>query len=273
MANSKKIKVIVLNYNLGEYADELNEKLVSDGFKKDEIILVDNGSDKAPAAKYTNFQLPYNVRVSEQINIVLRYLIYYFPHDYYFIISTSARLIKKVNYFEAAQKAVSDLANNRVGFITCSFIGDNLENNPQLDNQNLSRDYTLVTDFQPIATIYSSEIIETCLKRGAGPFNLDLKRGWGMDLELKFIAETLKMENYVSKELVVEWRQNYLHNIGLADESVESYRRLASEEMFVSFNKRYGKKWQVLFGIKEKATLVQKLQFLRDRIKEMLGKF
>lgn len=270
MVSSNKLKAIILNYNLGKYADELYSKMISDGFSSEQVILVDNGSDKEPPALNTNFKLPYNVRVSGQLNLVLYYLSLYFPQDYYFIVTTSAKLLEEVNYYQAVKNSIHHLGKRKLGFITCSMVGDGLEDYPQINNEMLAHDYSRVSDYQPIATIYSHAVIAACIDNSAGPFNLDLKRGWGMDLELKYIAEKLGMENFVSKELKIEWRKNYLHNMGLADESIICYRSKANEEMFASFNRKYGHNWREIFGIIDKKPLCKRVALsLRTKLKKL----
>ena len=107
-----KIQCVIFNYNLPEQADETYNILIKNNFSPDHIIVVDNGSDKAPPALSTNLSLPFNVRFSGQANTTLKFLMTYRPSDYYLLITTSAGLDPTLNYLSICNHVIDELSGS-----------------------------------------------------------------------------------------------------------------------------------------------------------------
>ncbi|MCP4354932.1 MAG: hypothetical protein GY793_04730 [Proteobacteria bacterium] len=227
------------------YTDDLYAKLISDGFAKEDIVLVDNGSDKKKPAKNTGLALPWNVRVSGQMAMSLRYLHDYFPQDYYMIVTTSVKLFDNVNYKEVTDKIIADMKNRDIGFVTSSLSGGFSEKFSSQYYDDLVDEYQDTGIFQPMMTIYSHKLIEFSIDNKAGCFNLDLIRGYGMELEMKYLANINGLETLVAKKFHMEWLVNNTHKKGLADENQNSYKNKATQEMERVFIKKYGVNWRV----------------------------
>lgn len=256
----KTIKPIILSYNLPEETDQIYAKLVNDGFK--DIIVVDNGSDKCPPAKSANLLLPKNIRVTGQAKIALIYCMDYFPADYYWLITTSAVLLDRINYQERIQQAFKDLDMIKVGILSPSIIGGNYFDLPcqkHVGNEN-KRYSTCDFQLQLIGAIVSHELIEMCRRKRKAYFNFDLYRGHGLDWELCYIALKNNFWPIVDYNMQIEWIVNSTFKRGVDVETREEYHKLAGKEYVNSFIKQYGQYWKYHFN----NLYLKKLKELKD---------
>lgn len=243
-----KSLVIIYNYNLPEATQAIFDKLCKDGFEKEQIWVVDNGSDKEPCASCTNFMLPKNVRFTGQARVAASYLLDFFDYQAVTFITTSARLIDSLNYFQLINRLSSEVVGRNYGFICSSLTGGRTEDSaPKQEQRILEKELTPVFDYQPIATVINRKLLELCRLSNSSYFNLELKRGWGIDRELQFIANKHDLKCYISREFYVEWATNQTHRKGVADESVSTYRTEAETEMVTEFTKKYGLDWKAVF--------------------------
>ena len=245
-----KIQCVIFNYNLPEQADETYNILIKNNFSPDHIIVVDNGSDKAPPALSTNLSLPFNVRFSGQANTTLKFLMTYRPSDYYLLITTSAGLDPTLNYLSICNHVIDELSGS-FGVAMASLIDGETETiSPEQSHQDLTHHnipYRSVYSAQPIMTLVSHQLLSICYKKHAAYFNTDLKRGHGIDIELQHIALNNGLTAVVSRDLWVHWKTNQVHKLNLADESAYEYRCQAQAEMEKCFAKRYGEQWEKQF--------------------------
>lgn len=241
---------VIFNYNLPDEVDNIYAKLLSDGVCRDDIIVVDNGSDKCLIPESANFILPKNLRFTGQAYLTSNLLLDFYEYDYYVYITTSARLLSHIDYFKEVVKVIENMGKSNAGFTVASLTGGRTKDSaPDQDVDILTEDYHQIFDFQPIVTVVSRRLISLCKASESAYFNLDLKRGWGIDRELQYISNLNNLPCYVSKSLVVEWRTNLAHRKGVADESVSNYRTEAELEMLSVFSDKYGMDWQNKFLI------------------------
>ncbi|WP_322992399.1 hypothetical protein [Limnohabitans sp.] len=225
----------------------LFEKLVRDGFAKEDVLLVDNGSDKFPMPDQTNFKLPYNIRFTGQAYMALTYLLDFFDDQNYLLITTSGRLLDEINYKEKFEKHLITHAEN-YGFISAGLFGGLTPSNaPDQMFAPQGGGLAKVYRYQPIVMMVSRKLLEVCRRYSAAYFNLKLKRGWGIDRELQFMANLTEINCYVDRSLPVEWLTNSTHASGRADESTKSYWQAAGSEMEKCFELKYGSDWEKLF--------------------------
>lgn len=255
------VKCVIFNYNLGKEADKIYEKLLNDGFNSQDLILVDNGSDEGLEADNTNFSLPWNCRFSGQSSLTLRYLNTYFPSDFYFLITTSATLDLELNYFEKVKIIIEKLGAD-FGFVASSLHGGKTNlSAPKQDKDNITVEFVDIYEYQPIMLILSNKLVTKCIELEAAYFNIELKRGWGIDRELKYVADLFGYRALVSKEMYVEWSTNLTHVKGVADESQIDYWNNADLEMNQTFRIKYGLFWRFLFHTTHK--FKNKLNYFR----------
>lgn len=242
-----KTIVVIYNYNLPSETDEIYDKLISDGFDENEIVIVDNGSDKNPKASSTNFALPVNIRFTGQAYISLIYLLDFFEFDNFLLITTSAGLKSGINYKNEVM-IINSKFKNKFGFVTASLSNGLTKTNAiEQSYEQMTDSYKKVFKYQPIVTLISKELLECCREKKAAYFNLNLKRGWGIDRELQYIANTNGLECYVSRDLSVNWNTNLAHKKGLADESQNKYHVAAESEMSIELSRKYGPYWESIF--------------------------
>jgi hypothetical protein len=241
------IRPIIFNYNMPENSGELFAKLVRDGFSEKEILLVDNGSDKYPVPDQANFKLPYNIRFTGQAYMALTYLLDFFDDENYLLITTSGRMLDGVNYKEKFENHLT-VTNGNYGFISAGLFGGLTATNAP-EQMFMPKDGGLVKvyKYQPIVMMVSRKLLQACRKYSAAYFNLNLKRGWGIDRELQFMANLNEINCYVDRSMPVEWLTNSTHASGRADESTTSYWKAAGGEMDNCFNLKYGPGWENLF--------------------------
>ncbi|EOC1802131.1 hypothetical protein ACI1IE_004188 [Vibrio vulnificus] len=244
---NQKNYVIIFNYNLPGKTTAIYEKLLLDGFEDTQIMVVDNGSDRAEIARSTNFLLPFNIRFTGQAYMALTFIMEFCEFDNLVMITTSAGLKDELNYMECLNRVLDD-HSYKFGYITASLSGGDSETNAHEQmTTNLEHEYKQIYKYQPIFTVISKELITKCRESKSSYFNLDLKRGWGIDRELQYIANIHGLPCYVSKSLSVNWDTNLTHRKGMADESREKYHLEASIEMESVFSKKYGLNWNDIF--------------------------
>lgn len=245
----EKITPIILSYNLPEETDEIHKKLVFDGFK--DIVVVDNGSDKRPPAQSANLLLPKNIRFNGQARIALIYCMDYFPADYYWLITTSAVLLNKVDYMERIQQAFDNLSMIKVGILTPSIVGGDYFDLPcQKYAGNEDKNYSTCDPIrtQLIGALISHNLLEICRGENAAFFNLDLYRGHGTEMELCYVGLKNDFWPIVDYNMQIKWMVNNTHARGVDVESREDYHKLAAREYANSFNKKYGRYWEHKFN-------------------------
>ena len=241
------MRAIIFNYNMPEASSIIYNKLLIDGFDESEILLVDNGSEKVLKPSQANFTLPWNVRFTGQAFMALTYLLNFFDDNEFLLISTSARLQNEFNYKKCFERA-REKAGNEFGFITSGLVGGlTLKNAPgqtfDVERIKLERLYL----YQPIAILVTRRLLNICKKYSAAYFNLELKRGWGIDRELQFMADLHNIDCFVDRSFSVEWVTNSTHNSGRADETADEYWHNAANEMNGFFCKKYSFQWEEIF--------------------------
>lgn len=246
-----KTCAVIFNYNLPSETTEIYTKLLSDGFDKKDIIVVDNGSDAKLKPSCANFLLPKNTRFTGQAFLTSTLLLEYYNYDSFLYLTTSAKLVNEVNYFIEVKKCASIMKKENIGFIVASlFGGRTADSAPEQHVNCLENDFTAVYNYQPIATLISKDLLMKCKEDAAAYFNLNLKRGWGIDRELQYTANKHGMKCFTSKYFMVEWVTNLTHSKGVADESVSKYRTEAEFEMVNAMISRYGVNWSKKFKSK-----------------------
>ncbi|MFM4940801.1 hypothetical protein [Aeromonas enteropelogenes] len=267
-------KVVIFNYNLPEESDIIYNKLILDGFLKKDVFLVDNGSDKAVKAENTNFSLPINVRFTGQAFMFLTYLLKFIEFDNVLLVTTSAGLKDDINYLDELNALKNDFNGQEFGFISASLNGGLTDTNaPEQSVDNITSKYKEVYAYQPIATLVSKRLLELCSATNSAYFNLDLKRGWGIDRELQYIANKNNLRCFVSRDFTVEWRTNLTYNKNMADESKSSYHGNALQEMQTVLVKKYGLNWEALFKESFYKGKVDFKEKVKSSIKGVLTKF
>ena len=245
------IQSVIFNYNLPNQTDALHQKLQQDGFSATDILVVDNGSDKALPASSTNLQLPFNIRFSGQANIALQLLMQYRPTTHYVLITTSARLSAYINYHQRINTIVQDIPYHQFGCVMASLVGGDVNIiSPEQSHAFLKEqhaNYRPTFTAQPILTVVSHALLMRCLEFQGAYFNLALKRGHGIDRELQYLAQRHSLCTLISQDLWVHWQTNQVHKLGKADESAQRYHTYAQLEMEQAFTQRYGRHWQQRF--------------------------
>lgn len=243
------VKTLIFNYNLPDVSDSIYNRLIKDGFNHDDIVCVDNGSDKAPIPKNANFVLPWNIRLPGQAKIALSYLQEYYTADYYLIITTSVEIPDEYNMFETVENLLIDLQNTKLSFVTPSLKGDIVAktNTKYLEHNKNLPEYFHDFHYQPIMIIISDQFLKLIKKKRIGYFNNDLFRGWGLDFEMQYISNLCGFTGVVSKNWWCYWNNNLTHKKKMADESRDEYRSKAWKEANNAFRKKYSILWPALF--------------------------
>lgn len=248
METKTTITPIILNYNLPEEADNIYTKLVKDGFEQ--IIVVDNGSDKQPVPHSVNFRLPRNIRYTGQARMVLIYCMDYFPSEYYWLITTSTELLPEVNYMKCIHEAISDMRNFKHSLISPSFDQDlpdkyHFHSTPLNQGRKYGIAHPMLT--QNIAALLPHDILSLCREQQAAFFNLDLYRGHGIMAEYNYCAVKRGYFPVIAYDMPVRWVMNPTHEKKVDVESKEMYLDQAAIEFHKSFAKRYGQFWRSTF--------------------------
>lgn len=240
------MKIVIINYNTPEITSINYKKLLSDGFRKKDIIIADNGSDKLEPPNEVNFCVPKNIRFTGISQMTLNYIIDFFDDENIILTGSSLSFLEDFNYLECYLKAI-EKCGGKFGFIAPGLTSGLTKSNAREQEYQANSGLIRIFEYQPAAILLSKRLLEICKKYKAAYFNPHLSRGWGTDRELQFIADLHQIPCYVDRSFCVEWNTNITHTKGLADESVEDYWANAKSEMDNNFQMRYGNDWMTTF--------------------------
>jgi len=235
---------IILNFNQPNEAEKIYNKLKNDGFE--EIISVDNGSDKMPPANSANFLLPKNIKAVGQAKMALIYAMDYFAADYYWLINTSSELLDNINYKEKLFSSINQInkKNLDIGILSPALISDEVINHQKYREDSL-KDYSLCCWCECIAPLISHNLLEITRTNETGYFEKNAHRGWVTTHEMGQEAVNNNLWWILDHKLPVIWNKNSGYKKNLGGEALNNYKNEASNEMKNILSKKYGRNWRI----------------------------
>lgn len=181
--------VATLNYNMPELTDNLVNQLKRDPIANDcEIMVVDNGSDKAAIAKSTTHTLNENVFYGGGLNVILDYFLST-NHDYLYVLNNDlifhgiSFLTTSLNEAKSVDAAVYSPSVINASFDQCYW--------KQMWNWGIGIRQVRWIDFQ--CPLIRRDVLEQ-IKH----YPDDLVYGWGLDVYTGCITDNLKLKTFVS---------------------------------------------------------------------------
>lgn len=186
--------IATLNHNLPKLTDNIYNQLQNCIRDKDEIIVVDNGSETKNIAKNTTHRLESNIFFGGGVNVILDYFLNETNQDYLFILNNDL-IFHGHNILETIENEISE---NKLDVYSPSIINASIEQCywKQMHNWNTGN-VRLVKwiDFQ--APVLSREICNIIKE-----YPSELIYGWGLDFYTGIIAEEYNMKTGVSDNIV-----------------------------------------------------------------------
>jgi hypothetical protein len=228
------IDLLLVNYNLPEAVDEIVNSIHS--VVPHRWIIVDNGSDLAPAHPRTTHQVSENHGWMSGLSTGLDAV----TSDYVWVLTTSmgcvscdadplATLLAPF-IFDPLTVAVSPAWLNVIG--------------PWTHRHFLagSSDYEPV-DWASPAAFWRADFLKANLERKSSS-------GWGTDYELTYLAKRDNRSLWKCSAVTVEMHEHRGYDNGRRQVSLAESERMATEEMERIYYAKYGLEWRRVLGVR-----------------------
>lgn len=215
-------------------------KILQKTIPVDDIIIVDNGSDKAPIPKNTKIRIKKNIKAPgawrEAFNYSIKNKI-----DYPIIITTSGKLIEDFNYKQGIEKTLTDKSNSKFGIL---YAGYNSASN--ILPGDISRHQYQVQEYIPdpsyaqaIFSIWSLDFIKLCKKTSTGYFNENFIHGHGVGEDWRMLCLKEGFMEWTTPHIIFHWDRNSVYVSGRAEISREEYFAKNKAEFKKELQRKY----------------------------------
>ena len=233
--SSKKVAVIVVNYNMPERADAIAEYLKQNISYPYDLYLVDNGSDQVPPAKHTTVFLKNNVQTCRGwlagLEAADSNKVKYFA--YWFVI-TSARFLEPNK--DTLSLLMEKLQNDKNAVaVHPSLSTQSTTAWKHLKNRgtNCVRRTWMIDN---IASLYRADWFNEI-----GRFDKELVYAWGIDLETCYLARQQGRSIWIDDRVLVEKISDIGYKMKRMGMSSTKRKQLARQNMLQILGKKYGK--------------------------------
>lgn len=262
-----KIKYLIFNYNLPTETDEIHHKLVADGIHKNDIFVVDNGSDKAEKSKYTRIFVEKNENLPPAFRAGVDYLLANEDFDYCVGINLSTKLLDDFHYPQAIEKTINDAKTqlNDFAFITSSVLEHKYVEDVTHNNTNTIIWYPSLA--QPMLVIYRKEFLIQLKNNARGYYMKEYNiRPHPGEEDMKIFAMQDNKPWAVSHILKHIWLYGQINKKGMAGESRQNYVDANSIEIRKYYLGNYG----VFCGLKLLLLEWKARRFIRKQNKNIM---
>lgn len=261
-----KVGIVLLNYNLPQETDALVERIHTVVKVPFELVVIDNASDRAAAAKATNVRTIVNMRTGGA-NIVGAHALadrfpevdsFFFMHNDMWFDSDVCPLGPLLAIFEEDPKVAA--------------VHPAIRADVQLGDWFLQRQFGSGWKYAPKNShgkVIMDDICPVLIKKSAyfdvGGFDPRLSRCYGAGLNLYDRLVQRGFEIAICYEVEVYHRGQYSYSSGVAEEAYLTCDQEAIKEWDFVFTEKYGPAWRTLFDREQKVAQVNPL-------KKLLGK-
>lgn len=242
-----RIAIILPNYNMPERTDALGDYIRSHVEWPHDLIVVDNGSDLAPPSRYTTISLRWNVQTTHGWLAGLHYsdsiaMVRGKPYFAYWLLITSAappeappagcpitplaRLLLEDPGAAGVHHALTPDSTT-----SWEHLKDRGTNGPRrtwmLDN---------------ISVLWRAEFFNR-----AGRLDPHLTMGWGVDLEICYMARIQSRSLWVYDGACMRKDTDIGYAMRRMNMTADERRQLASRQMEAVLSRRYGPDWRNYF--------------------------
>jgi hypothetical protein len=237
----ERVAAIIVNYNMPERADALAEYIRKYVEWPVEVFLVDNGSDLVPPAKNTTLWLEMNIQTTGGWLAGLEQARDDAPFLGYWFLITSTEFTDGDPLTPMARLLVED--ENAVGIHPALTVDSTTAwmhlitrptPNPSLKGGEPRRTWMM----DNIASLWRAEWFDQ-----VGGFDPKLVYGWGIDLELSYLARAEGWSLWVHENCQVKKVTDIGYTMGRMNMSADERTRLAGENMGEVLRGRYGDNW------------------------------
>lgn len=236
-----RIALIITNYNMNERADQIVEYIKQYVKYPVDVILVDNGSDKQPASKYTALHLQRNVQTLHGWLMGLHYAdsleIYEeFKYFAYGFVITSSEIVP--NQGDIITKLlIPMITDNEVVGIHPALSKDSTTWWKHMITHKSSNKWRHTNMIDNIFSIYRADWFNK-----QGRFNSAMTYAWGIDLEMSYFARRDGKRLLINDEVMVKKVSNIGYLMDRMNMTSEDRFKNAREQMNKYFVETYGKK-------------------------------
>ena len=240
----KKVAIVICNYNMFEWADELVEHIYKTVKVPYEIIFVDNGSDIVPPSKYTNYWIPENVQMIRGFMQGVRYADS-LGEDFfaYWLVTTSCKFYKeydgvdymKVDPLELLLKVLIDDPKAYAVQSALTFNKGRGSAWRQHHEPRPARKLRRLWALENVAVLFNAEYFNKL-----GGWNEELTMGWGISAENFWLARKEGLHIYNHDGYVMHKETDVGYEMGRMGMTAKERRRVSSEEVKAYFTPIYG---------------------------------
>lgn len=238
-----RVATFIVNYNMPERTDALHSVIKDFCYPHNDVFVIDNGSDIAPPSIHTNVRIDENVQTTNGWLLGLAHadaLALKYGHDYfaYWFIITSAGiplphdvLTPLVEVLENEEKAVG---------VHPSLTQDSTTAWEHLMNsgRNIPRETWMIDN---IASLWKADFFDA-----VGRFDPHLVYGWGIDLELSYLALESDHKIFVHDGVQVEKITNIGYKMDRMNMHSNEREVRARMNMNHILSAKYGEDWKLL---------------------------
>ncbi len=236
-ANSKKVAVFIVNYNMPERADALVEYLKKHVNYPYDLYLVDNGSDLKPPARNTTVWIDKNIQTCRGwlrgLEVARESGIKYF--SYWFLITSADFSGQTIDPLTPMVEFL--MSNKRAVGIHPALTSDSTTAWKHLLTRggDVPRQTWMIDN---ISSLFKANWFDSI-----DWFDPDLTYAWGIDLETCYLARKHKRSIWIDERVKIRKISNIAYKMNRMNMSSANREVLASKNMTDVLSKRYGKKY------------------------------
>lgn len=233
------IAIIIVNYNSPKATDDIVEFLLPKVKIPYNIVVLDNGSDKAERSKYTTNAVDKNRNKIGGVLTGLHLAAKYNP-EHCWTISTSMKFNKFPE--DPARQLIYSLNDVRnSAAIIPGFTGEMKHKTHQA-----VRAIPGVTYHRVLMGVGPYAMFDSAWLDDIGWFDPSLTSSWGVDYELGYLAMEQHRAMLVSDLVTVQVDES-----GKYVDNLEEYQKECREEMVRVLTKKYGEDWYTVLRVEE----------------------
>lgn len=234
----KNTLLIAFNYK-SKARQEKNITAILQDFPDIDIIFFDNGSgEESNITK--SIGLKENVNYQNGMENVFDFFLNSKRHDNVVVFNASVKIDQEIKVFLHYIASIKNIA-----FVSSAYHGSYVDKvkHTQIKNQVSQKDITFSKSNQTMLACYTKGFCSKLKIHSLGPYNRSLTRGWGWEIEMSLLADSLSLQHGYLNKVSFEWERNY------------TAKRLNTVKEYHSFAKAEFEQWLDHYTMFEKFLL------------------
>lgn len=234
-----KFNVYLINYNMNDQIDQ-NYKILLKSFSKNNLHILDNGSDKKSPHKSTSIFLKENIKISGAFRYIWDREIK--NNSNIVVTITSSATLLDEDYYKNVLKSISEQKNDNWSAIYCNIKSVDSTMQENIPEQiGISEWIKNPQRAQPIFTIWNVEYLKEIKSKKYGWYDLSYEEGQGATEDMRMYNLSTVWNEWCSPYINVHWYRNNTFREGMGEYSLREYFNKNKEQ----FNERFKEKYNM----------------------------